>query len=271
MTTQSHTADIPGETPVAAPDAPVAEAEVSAEAPAEVAAEAVSAVPEKFQNPDGSLNSEALLESYRNLESKQGETPAAPEAPEAPATPEDIARQVPLSEALGSFAEEYAKDGTLSDGTYTKLEKEYNVDRAAVDRYIQGEQAIAEQATREIFDIAGGKEEYQKVLAWVHKNEGEDATNALTERLGTMIGSADRDGIRREMQGVLARYKEGTRTGWAPSITGRDAAGNSIQPFSSEREMQQAQQDPAYRDGDSAAHKVFDERLRLSLNMGTIK
>lgn len=263
--TDKITADIPGETPEVAADEAI-----NSDAPDTVEAEKPLEIPEKFRGEDGALNTEALLASYRELESKQGAPAEAPAEPETPPTPEDLQARPALSETLASYADEFSKEGQLSDASYAKLLKDHNADKAAVDRFILGEQAIAAQATGEIFEMAGGKEEYQQVLSWVKKTDGQEAMDSLIERLGTGIGKGDREGIRREMQGVLARYKEGTRTGWAPEITGRDSAGAAIQPFASEAEMREAQTSQAYRDGDEATHKVFDQRLRLSMDMGTI-
>ena len=261
------TADIPGEAPEVAADEAINSETADIVESAE--AEKPLDIPEKFRGEDGSINTEALLASYRELESKQG-AGEAPAEPETPPTTDDLQARPSLSDTLATYADEFSKEGTLSEASYAKLLADHNADKAAVDRYIQGEQAIAEQATREIFDIAGGKEEYQQMLAWVKKTEGPEAMESLIERLGANIGTGDRDAIRREMQGVSARYKEGTRTGWAPELTGRDTAGSAIQPFASEAEMREAQMSQAYRDGDEATHKVFDQRLKLSMDMGVL-
>jgi hypothetical protein len=236
-------------------------------------------VPEKFRNADGTANVEQILKAHGELETKLG-SPAPAEAAEeleakestskpSLSAPEEKGGEGFLAD-MASWSAEYAKGEGLSDATYTSIEKQYGVDRAGADRVIQGEQAIADAGARAIFDSVGGEDNFKAMMTWSVKADGREAADEFSAGLGEAIGAGDQARIGREIAGLEARWKEGTKKGWSPELTGRDAAGNSIQPFANAAEMSKAQRSEEYQSGDEAFHRVFDQRLKLSMDMGTV-
>lgn len=138
-------------------------------------------VPEKFWNPETkSVNTEALLQSYTELEKKQGapktETPPKDETPPKEISDLDAAEQEATNKAaeaalknvgldLNTFTDEYAKDGKLSDESYKALE-DAGFPKDFVDAHIEGQLALGENYTAAAHDAAGGTENFKAMTAW---------------------------------------------------------------------------------------------------------
>lgn len=147
--------------------------------PAAAPAAEAPAIPDKFKNADGTVNTDALLASYTELEKKQSAPKAddtsTEEAPKADPSAEQQAAQDTLKSKgleLEPFNAEFAKDGKLSDDSYSKLEKA-GFSKSMVDTYIQGVQAMNNAAAASVADIksvAGGDEGYQNMVAWAQQS-----------------------------------------------------------------------------------------------------
>ena len=135
-------------------------------------------VPEKFWNAEtGTVNTEALLASYGELERKQSlpvdqtaniakpgsVQTTAPTQPntqqQAPGIAETQAAAKPDPAAIRAQADaEYAKDGKLSDSTYANLAS-VGFDRHTVDAYITGQKAQAQVVLNGLYTAAGGQDD----------------------------------------------------------------------------------------------------------------
>ena len=133
-------------------------------------------LPEKFNSVD------ELVKSYSELEQKLGEqsqptkesvdpVSKAETKQEQPKSDLDIATKAVDSAGLNmdSLAEEYAKDGKLADGSYESLQKA-GIPKDYVDRFIAGQQAIADQQSSSVKEMVGGTQAYDSMSEWASQN-----------------------------------------------------------------------------------------------------
>ena len=150
-------------------------------------------VPDKFKSPDGSVNTEALLRSYAELERKlsapsatQETPPAAPEAkpdaaPEAnpgakierPEGEAPAAEATPLTTAIEAIKTAYEGGQDLSDDLIEPLTKA-GLPREMIDTYFAGLRAIEASIELSAHEAAGGKDKFEAARSW--------AATALTDQ-----------------------------------------------------------------------------------------
>lgn len=142
------------------------------------------------------------------------DTPAVEETTEAEPDPETESLEIRekaadvLSEAgldMNAFSQEYADTGGLSDETFNKLETA-GFPRDLVDRFIEGQQALAAQAETFVqqtaFDAVGGKEEYQKMTKWAESS----MTAQEIAAFNTAVTSMDAGQASLAVSGLAAKY-----------------------------------------------------------------
>lgn len=260
----------PAETPAIDPKA----AEAAAAAEAAKAAVAAPSIPDKFKNADGSVNTEALLASYQELEKKQGaapkegeEKPALKEG-EAPKPADPSKEEKALTGVLKAagleltpFNEEFAKDGALSDDSYAKLEKA-GFDKATVDTYIRGVQAAnADVATAitEIKAVAGGDEGYDAMTAWAAANLSKEQVAEFNEAV-----QSGKAGIAKAAVTALKASFDKAE-GVEPSLIGGGGKPTG-EVFRSWSEMETAMKDPRYRNDIAYTKDVEAKAMRSNVN-----
>lgn len=232
------------------------------------------AIPEKFQNADGTLNQDAMLKSYSELESTQsnpgiGETGAGDPldteltSKEAPGerTPEE-------GEAFFTgFVEEFERDGSISAKSYQEIYKETGLSQKFVDDYFNGQQMIAEANANEVRSAVGGKEEYDRMITWAQGHLNPEALQGFNNNLGSAMQSQDLNQVIQVVKGMHAQYNQAVgnseynfmdATAAAPSVSA------GTQPFNSAQEAREFQKTAAYRSGDPKTHREFDQRLAIS-------
>ncbi len=125
--------------------------------------------------------------------------------PAAPQTAEDVSKSVGFD--ITPFAEEFAKDGKLSDASYKALE-EKGFGRDMVDTWTAGQQARVAQWQGSVHGAVGGKETYDRLVAWAKTNLAADEYGALE---GALTDARNLAGAKLAIQGVKAQYeaKEG--------------------------------------------------------------
>jgi hypothetical protein len=231
--------------------APAPAAPVSPERPAWL--------PEKF------ATAEDFAKSYSELEKKLGSTPAA----EKPAETKPAGTEIPTPEAQAqvekaglNFDEvnaEYAKDGKLSDATYEKLSKG-GINKATVDGYIAGQQALATQMRGEVFSVAGSEEQYTDMVAWAKDNMSADEIAAYN----STMNSKSLPSMKLAVEGLKARFV--SANGSSPQlVSGRSGSGSQAtgDAFRSTAELTTAMKDPRYA-SDPAYRKDVSDRLARS-------
>ena len=230
----------------------VKQAETTAEKPVEENKPTQSkpeGLPEKFNSV------EELVKSYSELEKKLGEQSQPKESvdpvsktevkeetkEEQPKSDLDIATKAVDSAGLNmdSLAEEYAKEGKLADKSYQSLEKA-GIPKEYVDRFIAGQQAIADQQSASVKSMVGGTEAYDSMSEWASNNLSETEKQAYN----TAVNSKDLEAVKLAVVGLKARYAQAT--GSEPKLVEGKASPSGEQGFDSWAQVTQAMSDPRY-------------------------
>jgi len=202
-------------------------------------------LPEKFNSVD------ELVKSYSELEKKLGEQSqpteksvdpvSKAELKEQPKSDLDIATKAVDSAGLNmdSLAEEYAKDGKLADGSYESLQKA-GIPKDYVDRFIAGQQAIADQQSSTVKDLVGGTQAYDSMSEWAGQNLSETEKTAYN----SAVNSKDLEAVKLAVVGLKARYAQST--GSEPKLVEGKASASGEQGFQSWAQVTQAMSDPRY-------------------------
>ena len=202
-------------------------------------------LPEKFNSVD------ELVKSYSELEKKLGEQSqpteksvdpvSKAEVKEQPKSDLDIATNAVDKAGLNmeSLSEEYAKDGKLADGSYKSLEKA-GIPKDYVDRFIAGQQAIADQQSSTVKDMVGGTQAYDNMSEWAGQNLSETEKTAYN----SAVNSKDLEAVKLAVVGLKARYSQAT--GSEPKLVEGKASASGEQGFQSWAQVTQAMSDPRY-------------------------
>ena len=203
-------------------------------------------LPEKFNSVD------ELVKSYSELEKKLGEqsqpteqsvdpVSKTEEKQEQPKSDLDIATKAVDSAGLNmeTLSEEFAKDGKLADGSYKSLEKA-GIPKEYVDRFIAGQQAIADQQSATVKNLVGGTEAYDSMSDWA----GQNLTETEKQAYNTAVNSKDLEAVKLAVVGLKARYAQST--GSEPQLVEGKASPSGEQGFASWAQVTQAMSDPRY-------------------------
>ena len=202
-------------------------------------------LPEKFNSVD------ELVKSYSELEKKLGEQSQPTEKSVDPVSKAelkgqpksdlDIATKAVDSAGLNmeSLSEEYAKDGKLADGSYKSLEKA-GIPKDYVDKFIAGQQAIADQQSTTVKDLVGGTQAYDSMSEWAGQNLSETEKTAYN----SAVNSKDLEAVKLAVVGLKARYSQAT--GSEPKLVEGKSSASGEQGFQSWAQVTQAMSDPRY-------------------------
>ena len=228
-------------------------------------------------NEDGTVNQDALVNSYLELEQmRSAAEPAVPvelavpaAAPAAPADPlpEGVPEEFNMDEFFGQFATEWTTgEAGLSAESYAKIAETTKIPQAYVERFMANETILAQQNAAEIQDSVGGKESYDRIMDWASTSLNPRSLKAFQENMRANLGSGNIAAVIGLMEGVKAQYDHAIGASEYDFLTATDVntVGAGVVPFTSAREMRAAQAEPDYQSGDPAAHKAFDARLAIS-------
>jgi hypothetical protein len=202
-------------------------------------------LPEKFNSVD------ELVKSYSELEKKLGEQSQPTEKSVDPVSKAelkgqpksdlDIATKAVDSAGLNmeSLSEEYAKEGKLADASYTSLEKA-GIPKDYVDKFIAGQQAIADQQSTTVKDLVGGTQAYDSMSEWAGNNLNETEKTAYN----SAVNSKDLEAVKLAVVGLKARYAQAT--GSEPKLVEGKSSASGEQGFQSWAQVTQAMSDPRY-------------------------
>ena len=127
--------------------------------------------------------------------------------------------------------------------------------RELVDGFVKGQQALADQARREAYDMAGGEDEYNRMTDWAGKNLSETETDQYNRMLGL-----DQDSNKFAIRSLAALWRQ--ETGFAPSLI--NGKGNySPSGYQSWAQVSEAMRDPRYQN-DSAYRQTVEQRVSQS-------
>lgn len=233
-------------------------------------------VPEKFWDAaKGEVNMAALLKAQADAQAEitrlnqgkpanEGATPPAAATPElnadgTPKAPETPPKSTPET-AIASAREEFAKDGKLSDATYTALAAG-GITKDMVDGYIASSTAKVTELRSAAFEAAGSETDFNKMSAWAKDNM--DAGDIAV--LNTLLTSSDAEVVKRGAAQLKARFEKDADIDPAVRLGGgAPPADGSF--FKSRHEMVTAMNDPRYKVDASFRKEVEQKILRASKN-----
>ncbi|MER8591841.1 hypothetical protein NKH33_09595 [Mesorhizobium sp. M1182] len=256
---------------LAASTAPTTEEEARAQIEAKKAAveaaknapppvERPEGVPEKFWDAaKGLVNHEALLASYAELEKKVGAPKVDDDADLDDLDPalqetEEAEDAEPFS--LATFDAEYAEAGALSEASYETLAAK-GFDKATVDGYIAGQEALGQIATQRITEAAGGKDGMDRIFAWATTGVSPAEIDAFNEK----FQHADVNAGVIAMEQLKAKYE--AANGKDPVLLGGKPSGNPVDTFDSWAQVTAAMADPKYK-ADPAYRAAISAKLGRS-------
>ena len=203
-------------------------------------------LPEKFNSVD------ELVKSYSELEKKLGEQSQPTKESVDPVSKVEAKQEQPKSDLdiatkavdsaglnMETLSEEFAKDGKLADGSYQSLEKA-GIPKEYVDRFIAGQQAIADQQSATVKNLVGGTEAYDSMSDWA----GQNLTETEKQAYNTAVNSKDLEAVKLAVVGLKARYAQST--GSEPTLVEGKASPSAEQGFASWAQVTQAMSDPRY-------------------------
>ena len=203
-------------------------------------------LPEKFNSVD------ELVKSYSELEQKLGEQSQPTKESVDPVSKVEAKQEQPKSDLdiatkavdsaglnMETLSEEFAKDGKLADGSYQSLEKA-GIPKEYVDRFIAGQQAIADQQSATVKNLVGGTEAYDSMSDWA----GQNLTETEKQAYNTAVNSKDLEAVKLAVVGLKARYAQST--GSEPTLVEGKASPSAEQGFASWAQVTQAMSDPRY-------------------------
>lgn len=218
----------------------------------------------KFKSAD------ELAKAYKELEAKLGEqkpaeTKADPAKAEAVKSDEAKAAVEKAGLDMTEFSTEFAKDGKLSEASYARLAAK-GIDKGAVDAYIAGQQALAQQYLGKIHEKVGGKDNFEKISQWAATNLTPGEVAAVNKALQT--GDVDFAGT--VLAGVQARYAQAM--GKNPTLvngTGTSTVAG-VKPFGDMTEVADAIADPRYNKSAAYRKEVMTRLDATPMNVRAI-
>lgn len=215
-------------------------------------------VPEKFWDAaKGTVNTEALLASYGELEKKQGapKDPADPAATddtkpklEIPTDATDSAKVDAVVTAAGldpiKLGEKIARTGNLEESDYAAIEK-LGIPRTLIEAHVNMSKDLValqqEKNTATAYEMVGGKDRATTIMAWAAESLSAEDTAAFNKKLA---GSDWKDAIT-----VLeARYTKANPATREPNLSaGNGRPGGSVSGYNSTAERTADMAKPEYR------------------------
>ena len=212
-------------------------------------------LPEKFKT------AEDMAASYAELEKKQGGVadpvvpavadPVVPAVvdPAAPVVPGDAAAAVVKAGLnMADLNAEYAKDGTISEVSYTKLAAA-GFDKATVDTYVAGQQALVTLFETEVKSATpGGAEKFPEMVEWAKVN----MTDAQITEFNAAVGSGNKDRAKLAVMGLGSAFtaavgSEPVLLGGRPNTATAGDVYESLAQMQKDMSSKEYKADPAFR------------------------
>ena len=200
-------------------------------------------LPEKFKN------AEDLAKAYNSLEKEYSSR-------QQEAKPEEAKQEV-QQKGLEKFYNEFAEKGELSENSYTELAKQ-GLDKGLVDSYIEGQKLVADTQTKQVQDVAGGKERYSELVEWAGKNLSEAEQKVFND----MVDSGDVETAKFAVQGLMSKANVNFNPNQPDLFEGTSDI-ISADAFTSVSQVTDAMNDPRY-EKDPTFRKEVENKLSRS-------
>jgi len=244
---------------LAASTAPTTEEEARAQIAAKAVADEAAKAPRPEGLPEKFKSWADMAASYAELEKKVG-TPAAAEAEAEdadlegldPALQETDEAPDPEPFSLTTFDAEYAEAGALSEASYETLAAK-GFDKATVDGYIAGQEALGEIATQRITEAAGGKDGMDRIFAWAKTGLPVAEIDSFNDK----FQHADVNAGVIAMEQLKTKYE--AANGKDPVLLGGKPSGSPVDTFDSWAQVTEAMSDKRYKTDAAYRAKVSDK------------
>ena len=123
-----------------------------------------------------------------------------------------------------------------------------------VEKYIQGQQALATNIETDIKSVVGGNESYKQMMDWAKENLTQEEIQAYN----TTVNTQDVATVKLAVSGLKARMGNNSEPTFVQGKTGTGPAA-----FESWSQVTQAMSDPRYNK-DPAYQKEVSDKLRRS-------
>jgi hypothetical protein len=219
-------------------------------------------LPEKFNSPQD------LAQAYQQLEQQFHNTDENRQLTEDEAIVQEQASEImettpsqvhKLLDDRGLdfsvFQDEYNETGTLSQEAIKALD-EQGISEEMVATWLQGQEAVAEQAVEHLYNEVGGEQNYNLMMEWASDNLQPwevEAYNKQIENLDANTNFA--------LLGMQARYQNAV--GMPPNLMSGDVGSDVAPRFESLAELTSAMSDPKY-EKDPAYRARVAQKLRFS-------
>lgn len=252
-------------------------------------------IPPEFQNPDGSLNGAAALQSYAHLRSLYNSTVAghAPAPAQPPGTPAphpgsppgapqpaagapapaagplggQHAAAFPGDDRINQLAIEFERNGGhLSPESYSEMQAQ-GYSPQAVSRLVAGQVALMDQQAAPLHQIVGGKENFKSMETWAVQH----LTPAEAVQYDIMRQSGDPTQVDLAIRSLWQRYTSSGNRGYQPVVEGSATPGiggvsglgyDSPQQMYADMSKPEYHSDPAFQ---AKVHAKVDKSAFMSV------
>lgn len=247
---------------------------------------ALGKVPDKFKNEDGSVNMDALVKSYTELETKLHtkqpepvpepvvEEDSGPDAlvdelrvPEVDknATEEEVqkeAAKVGLTrEDLGEMTQEIMRAGSISDEQRSSLNQR-GIDDAVIDAVVEGQRARMRQQYAQAADIVGGSDRLSKIFGWAAHNLDEVQRAQINAGLASNASEITLRGLASMYDYAVSNKPKSQEIRETSRKPGQSPAGREVvQGFATKAEYYQAYEDLQKNPNDPKLRARVEERM----------
>lgn len=155
-----------------------------------------------------------------------------------------------------AIAAEYENDGELSAATLVKLQKA-GYPKSVVDAYITGMEATAARFESQVYDYAGGKQQFERLSQFVAA-QGQ----GMMDTFNRVLATGDLMQIKIALQGFQAQM--GQKYGTAGRSVMGSGSKATVQGFQTKAEMTTAMSDPRYGRDPQYTKEVQYKTMRSS-------
>lgn len=229
-------------------------------------------LPEKFKSP------EDMAKAYSELEKKQSNPDEdKPEDNDSPDDKPDASDQEdnkatsPVAVSIGKATAEFEKTGNVTEETIAELEK-IGIDRGYIETLVeaskaqdkakadrnQGQTGLSEDNVADIMALAGGKEGYSEMTAWIADNLSDDEVSAYDD----IMDSGNVPLMKSTVEGYVARFNSANPK--TPELLqGKTGQGPSVKPYMSVEQVRVDMAKPQYAN-DPAFRAEVAKRISIS-------
>lgn len=208
-------------------------------------------------------DAEALEQAYIELQKKLGTNDEVQTSDEGSEEESSAEEEVETS-VFDTAAKEWNENGQLTDETIKALSEMDSSELVQAYIEAQNQQQPAEDLTQDqvsqIYNIAGGEEQYQSLVKWAGENLPDDYVTAFDN----LVESSNLYAIQLAVAGLQATFADAN--GYEGRMLSGKTTTESADTFRSQAEVVQAMADPRYDRDPAYRQDVFNKLERSNLS-----